>query len=125
MIGGWIIGTRDMYEYAATAIGPRIAVCSSFPARKMDVGPSAPPIMEIAAAALSENPIAMAPRYAAKMPNCAAAPRRKALRVRDQRSEVGHRSDSEEDQGRQDGPFIKYIEIVQEVRPFRWTPLRG
>ena len=71
------MGTRDMYEYAATAIGPRSAVCSSFPARKIEVGPSAPPMIEIAAAALSENPIAIAPRYAAKIPNCAAAPRRK------------------------------------------------
>ena len=34
-------------------------------------------MIEIAAAALSENPIAIAPRYAAKIPNCAAAPRRK------------------------------------------------
>ncbi len=39
-----------------------IAVCCSFPARKMDVGPSAPPIMDTAAAALSENPISIAPR---------------------------------------------------------------
>ena len=62
MMGGWMMGTRDIYEYAATAMGPRIAVCSSFPARKMEVGPSAPPMMEMAAAALSENPIAMAPR---------------------------------------------------------------
>ena len=45
----------------------------------MDVGPSAPPIIDTAAAALSENPIAIAPRYAAKIPNCAAAPRRKLL----------------------------------------------
>ena len=62
IIGGWIIGTNDIYEYAATAIGPIIAVCDNLPARKMDVGPSAPPMIEIAAAALSENPIAIAPR---------------------------------------------------------------
>ena len=62
MIGGWMIGTSDMYEYAATAIGPIRAVCWSLPARKMDVGPSAPPMMEIAAAALSEKPRAIAPR---------------------------------------------------------------
>ncbi len=55
IIGGWIIGTSDIYEYAATAIGPRRAVCPSFPARKIDVGPSAPPMIEIAAAALSLN----------------------------------------------------------------------
>ena len=57
-----MIGTSDMYEYAATAIGPMIAVCDSLPARKMDVGPSAPPIIEMAAAALSEKPNAIAPR---------------------------------------------------------------
>ena len=62
MIGGWIIGTSAMYEYAATAIGPISPVWESFPARKMDVGPSAPPMMEMAAAALSEKPIAIAPR---------------------------------------------------------------
>ena len=63
------MGTKDIYEYAATAIGPSNAVCPSLPARKMDVGPSAPPIMDTAAAALSLNPSAMAPKYAAKIPN--------------------------------------------------------
>ena len=47
---------------AMTDFGPMIAVCCSLPARKIDVGPSAPPIIEIAAAALSENPRAIAPR---------------------------------------------------------------
>ena len=41
-----MIGTSAMYEYAATAIGPIIAVCCNFPARKMEVGPSAPPMMD-------------------------------------------------------------------------------
>ena len=45
----------------------------------MEVGPSAPPIMEIAAAALSLKPSAIAPKYAAKIPNCAAAPSKKLL----------------------------------------------
>ena len=49
-IGGCMIGTSDMYEYAATAIGPMSSLCPSFIARKMDVGPSAPPIMLTAAA---------------------------------------------------------------------------
>ena len=49
------------------------------PARNIDVGPSAPPIIETAAAALSLNPSAIAPKYAAKIPNCAAAPKRKLL----------------------------------------------
>ena len=49
----------------------------AFLQRKIEVGPSAPPMMEIAAAALSLKPIAIAPKYAAKIPNCAAAPSRK------------------------------------------------
>ena len=77
IIGGWIIGTSDIYEYAATAIGPIYSVCLSLPQRKIEVGPSAPPIIDIAAAALSLNPRSIAIRYAEKIPNCAAAPRRK------------------------------------------------
>ncbi len=69
MIGGWMIGTNDMYEYAATAIGPSRPVCPSLLARKIDVGPSAPPMMETAAAALSLKPKRIAPKYAAKIPN--------------------------------------------------------
>ena len=45
----------------------------------MEVGPSAPPMMEIAAAALSLKPKAIAPKYAMKIPNCADAPSRKLL----------------------------------------------
>ena len=55
-----MIGTKAIYEYAATAIGPRYSVCPSLPARKIEVGPSAPPIIDIAAAALSLNPIKIA-----------------------------------------------------------------
>ena len=36
-------------------------------------------MMEIAAAALSLKPKPMAPKYAAKIPNCAAAPSKKLL----------------------------------------------
>ena len=36
-------------------------------------------MMEIAAAALSFKPIAIAPKYAAKIPNCAAAPSKKLI----------------------------------------------
>ena len=53
-----------LYEYAATAMGPRRAVCPSLLARKIEVGPSAPPMMAIAAAALSLNPMAIAMKYA-------------------------------------------------------------
>ena len=55
-----MIGTKAIYEYAATAIGPRYSVCPSLPARNIEVGPSAPPIMDMAAAALSLNPISIA-----------------------------------------------------------------
>ena len=79
IIGGCIIGTSDIYEYAATAIGPIKSVCPSFPARKMDVGPSAPPIIDMAAAAAPLNPKIIARKYAAKIPICAAAPSKKLL----------------------------------------------
>ena len=46
-------------------------------ARNMDVGPSAPPMIAIAAAAMSLNPMSIAMIYAPKIPNCAAAPKRK------------------------------------------------
>ena len=84
MIGGWMIGTSAMYEYAATAIAPR-----RFGARRevsqIAVGPSAPPMMPIEAAAQSgSQPKKSAPKIAArpsepksakKIPNCAAPPR--------------------------------------------------
>ena len=49
IIGGWINGTNAIYEYAATAIAPSNSG-ASFEATNIDVGPSAPPIIEIAAA---------------------------------------------------------------------------
>ena len=66
-----------MYEYAATAIGPISSDCWSFPARKIEVGPSAPPMIDIAAAAFPLKPRMIARKYAEKIPSCAAAPRRK------------------------------------------------
>ena len=71
---------RDKMLYKdATAIGPIKSVCPSFPARKMDVGPSAPPIIDMAAAAAPLNPKIIARKYAAKIPICAAAPSKKLL----------------------------------------------
>ena len=55
-----------MYEYAATAIGPIRPDWPNFPARKIDVGPSAPPMIDTAAAALSLNPNKIAMKYAPK-----------------------------------------------------------
>ena len=51
---------------------------ASLLARKIEVGPSAPPIIPIAAASLNEKPnINAAPIAATKIPICAAAPKRK------------------------------------------------
>ena len=36
-------------------------------------------------------------------------------RVRDQRTEVGHRADTHEDKGRKDGPLIQLVEIIQKT----------
>ena len=62
------------------------------------MGPSAPPIIETAAAALSLKPRAIAPKYAAKIPNCAAAPNKKTLRIGNQRTEIRHGADTQKDQ---------------------------
>ena len=74
MMGGWMMGTSAMYEYAATATGPR-RCGASFEVRKIAVGPSAPPMMPIDAASGKEKPSLIAPRNVANMPICAAAPR--------------------------------------------------
>ena len=49
--GGWIIGTRAMYEYAATIMGARNCDFSLF-ATTIAVGPSAAPIIAMDAASL-------------------------------------------------------------------------
>lgn len=58
-------------------LGVNVLLNTQVVAVNIEVGPSAPPIIDIAAAALSGNPIRIAIRYAAKIPNCAAAPSRK------------------------------------------------
>ena len=68
MIGGCIIGISAMYEYAAMAIAPRSVGASSF-VTSIAVGPSAPPIIPIAAAAASENPRKTAPANATNTPS--------------------------------------------------------
>ena len=78
MIGGWMIGTRAIYEYAATATAPR-SFGDSLLVRKIDVGPSAPPMIPMEAASFRSNSIPIfartrAPIRAKKMPNWAAAP---------------------------------------------------
>ena len=78
MIGGWITGTRAIYEYAAIAIGPSNQG-ASLEVRKMDVGPSAPPMIPMEPASAGVKPIAFAQRKVTKIPICAAAPRRRDL----------------------------------------------
>ncbi|OPZ85172.1 MAG: hypothetical protein BWY74_03994 [Firmicutes bacterium ADurb.Bin419] len=77
MTGGCIIGTRDIYEYAATVIAPTRAGLSfiNLPATKIAVGPSAAPIIPIEAAAPKSNPNSRAIIIVAKIPNWAAAPK--------------------------------------------------
>ena len=60
-------------------MAPRISVCPSFVVRKIDVGPSAPPMIPIAAACAPLKPNAIASMYDANTPNCAAAPIRKLI----------------------------------------------
>ena len=74
IIGGWIRGTSAMYEYDATAIAPNSSG-ARIEATYIEVGPSAPPIIPIAAACLrlksktpsTESPTA--PNSVAKIPN--------------------------------------------------------
>ncbi len=85
IMGGWIIGTSAIYEYAATAIAPN-SCGARRDVKKMAVGPSAPPIMPMEAASFMPNANgcaspkwmydkAIAPISVAKIPNCAAPPK--------------------------------------------------
>ena len=56
IIGGWINGTKAIYEYAATAIGPNNSG-ARIDETYIAVGPSAPPIMPVAAACFKVNSI--------------------------------------------------------------------
>ena len=73
-----------------------MAVCPSLEQRKMEVGPSAPPMMEIAAAAL--------PRA-----------QQEALGVGDQGTEVRHGADAHENQRGKNRPLIQDIEVIQKT----------
>ena len=56
------------------AIGPK-RCGANLEVRKMDVGPSAPPMIPIEPASAGVNPMAFAQRKVTKIPICAAAPR--------------------------------------------------
>ena len=76
--GGWIMGTSAIYEYAATIIAP--VYCElKYCATKIDVGPSAAPIIDIAAASLSWKPTTRASSNVMNIPSCAAAPKSRSL----------------------------------------------
>ena len=74
IIGGWITGTRAIYEYAAIEIGAN-KPSANFLVTRIAVGPSAPPIIPIAAASRPLNPRARAPKKVINIPIWAAAPR--------------------------------------------------
>ena len=65
-----------MYEYAATAMGPKRSG-ASFDVTNIAVGPSAPPMIPVEAASKGLNPKAVQPKNAIKIPSCAAAPKRR------------------------------------------------
>ena len=67
------MGISAIYEYAATAIA-EIKSGASLEVTIIAVGPSAPPIIAIAAAAAAEKPRTEARINAINMPNCAPAP---------------------------------------------------
>ena len=68
------MGTRAMYEYAATIIAPRYFELKYW-ATKIDVGPSAAPIIAIDAASFNSKPSREARLSVKNIPNCAAAPK--------------------------------------------------
>ncbi len=70
---GWMIGTNAIYEYAATVMAPNRFGASWFET-KIEVGPSAAPMIPIEAASLILKPKKTATKTVAKIPNCAAAP---------------------------------------------------
>ena len=76
----------------------------------MEVGPSAPPMMAMAAATADGKPSASASRNAEKMPSCAAAPSSSEDWAGDQRTEISHRADAEKDDGRIDRVLYALIE---------------
>ena len=62
----------------------------------MEVGPSAAPMMAMEAASFTRKEHRRECSSVKKMPNCAAAPKIMQLRVREQRAEVDHRADTDE-----------------------------
>jgi hypothetical protein len=73
-----MMGTRLIYEYAATAIGASI-LGASLEATNIDVGPSMAPITPMEAASLSGKPMRVARINVPKMPNWPAAPNKTIL----------------------------------------------
>ncbi len=66
--GGCIIGTSAIYVYAATVIGPTKSLANLL-ATNIDVGPSAAPIIPIAAASFKLKPISTAKESVKNIPN--------------------------------------------------------
>ena len=67
----------------------------------MEVGPSAAPMMAMEAASRSSKPNRLAIDNVKKMPNCAAAPKSSSFGSGQQRAEIDHRADADEQQQRE------------------------
>ena len=87
---------------------------ASLEVRKIAVGPSAPPMMAMEAACFSENPSPSPSALIAHAPRCGSA-EQEALRVCNQRAEVGHSADAEEDDRRIDTELNAEVEHIQQT----------
>ena len=86
---------------------------SKQPARKMEVGPSAPPMMEIHILTIESKEDCKEVSHVDTKLCCST--HQEALRVRDQRTEVCHRTYTHEDKGWKNTPLIKDIEIMKKT----------
>ena len=78
MTGGCTMGTSAIYEYAATVMAPIYCEFKMF-ATKMEVGPSAAPMIAMEAASCRSKLNSRAMLSVKNMPNCAAAPNKNSF----------------------------------------------
>lgn len=93
MVAGCTMGTRDIYEYAATAMAPMYLECSTCDTRR-DVGPSAAPMIPMDAASFKSNPSNNASKSAAKY-QTVRPHRTKHNRLGEQGTKINHGSDTD------------------------------
>ena len=102
MMGGWMMGTIAMYEYAEMAIGPSSASSARRIDTKMAVGPSAPPMMPMAPAFSSVNPSADGPQERPENANLRRGPKQRHCGPLNKGSEVCERSEAQEHEQREE-----------------------